>query len=191
MRVSRQGMTRAIVFALAAVLAVGAAVSVSRKVRAAGLTFTTIDFPGAAGSLATDINDSGQIVGEYNDNLLGHRHGFLLSNGVFSSIDFPGATFTRALGINRFGDIVGDEDKIANFSGNGNEFGYLLKGGLFTSIAFPNSDATVPAGINANDDIVGWYLDNKGMHGFLLSEGSLHFNRLPWRGGFHPGMEDQ
>lgn len=164
-------MKRVLTLFCLTLLVVSLVLSIGRKVRAAGPTFTTIDFPGAAGSLATDINDSGQIVGEYNDSLLGHRHGFLLSNGVFSSIDFPGATFTRALGINRFGDIVGDESKIANFSSSGNEFGYLLRGGVFTSIVFPDSDNSIPAGINANDDIVGWYLDNKGMHGFLLSGG--------------------
>jgi uncharacterized membrane protein len=138
---------------------------------AAGQTYTTIDYPGAVATLGTDINDYGQIVGEYTFTDLAHRHGFLLSNGVFTSITFPGAVFTRAVGINRYGDIVGDYNKGAN-SGNGQDYGYLLHGGVFTSIRFPNSDSTVPAGINANGDIVGWYLDKVGMHGFLLSGGT-------------------
>ena len=37
--------------------------SVTRKVRAAGPTFTTIDFPGACATIATGINYSGTIVG--------------------------------------------------------------------------------------------------------------------------------
>lgn len=140
-------------------------------VRAAGPTFTTIDFPGALVSLGTDINDSGQIVGEYTFGGLGDRQGFLLSNGVFTSISYPGATFTRAVAINRYGDIVGDHQKAGNNNSNGNDYGYLLKGGIFTSIVFPNSEDTIPAGINASGDIVGWYRDKTGSHGFLLSGG--------------------
>jgi uncharacterized membrane protein len=137
-----------------------------------GQTYTAIDYPGAVASVGTDINDFGQIVGEYTFTDLNHRHGFLLSNGVFTSITFPGAVFTRAVGINRYGDVVGDYI-LSNGDGkpNGQDYGYLLHNGVFTSIRFPNSDSTVPAGINANGDIVGWYLDKRGMHGFLLSGG--------------------
>ena len=157
----------AFAFALAAVVMPG-----THEVLASGATFTTIDFPGAVASVGTDINDSGQIVGEYTFSGLGDRQRFLLSNGVFTSITFPGASFTRAVGINRYGDIVGDYI-ITNGNGSpsGHDFGYLLRGGVFTSIRFPNSDSTVPAGINASGDIVGWYLDKVGMHGFLLSGG--------------------
>jgi chitinase len=135
-------------------------------------TYTTIDYPGSVADLAVDINDSGQIVGEYTFTDLSHRHGFLLSDGVFTDITYPGAIFTRAIGINRYGDIVADHSDIGNpNNGNGNDYGYLLRGGVFTSIVFPNSDATIASGINANGDIVGWYLDKIGMHGFLLSGG--------------------
>ena len=136
---------------------------------AASQTYTPIDCPGFPGTLATDINDSGQIVGECLTSAT-IRQGFLLNNGVFTPIIFPGAVFTRAVGINRHGDIVGDHDTGAN-QGNGQDFGYLLHAGVFTSIQFPNSDSTVAAGINANGEIVGWYLDKIGMHGFLLSGG--------------------
>ncbi len=141
-------------------------------VLAGGPTFTTIDFPGAVASVGTDINDSGQIVGEYTFSDLNHRQGFLLSNGVFTSISFPGAVFTRAVGINRYGDIVGDY-VISNGNGFpfGHDYGYLLVGGVFSQVRFPDSDSTIPAGINASGDIVGWYLDKTGTHGFLLSGG--------------------
>ncbi len=151
--------------------ALSLALGIIAKGRAKGPTFTTIDFPGAVVSLGTDINDSGQITGEYTFTDLRHRQGFLLSNGVFTSITFPGAGFTRAVGINRFGDIVGDFDINELGNGNGGDFGYLLRGGVFTQVIFPNSDSTIPAGINASGDIVGWYLDKVGMHGFLLSGG--------------------
>lgn len=164
-------MKRWIVVAIGTLLAMGAVLRIpARKVRAAGPTYTTIDCPGFSLTLGTDINDSGQIVGECLVSLK-TRQGFLLNHGVFTPIIYPGAPFTRAVGINRYGDIVGDYDLDAN-NGNGQDFGFLLKGVLFTQVRFPNSDSTVPAGINANDDIVGWYLDKVGMHGFLFSGGN-------------------
>jgi len=156
---------------LVCLFALSLVLGITAKSLAGGPTFTTIDFPGAVVSLGTDINDSGQIVGEYTFSDLGHRQGFLLSDGVFTSITFPGSTFTRAVGINRYGDIVGDYQEAGNNNGNGNDFGYLLRGGVFNQVRFPNTDLTIPAGINANGDIVGWYLDKVGMHGFLLRGG--------------------
>jgi len=164
---------RTIAFTLTAVLAAGLVLSIARKVSAGGPAFTTIDFPAAVASLGTDINDSGQIVGEYTFTDLGHRQGFLLSGGVFTSISFPGSTFTRAVGINRYGDIVGDHDNAGNNGGLGHDEGYLFHNGAYTTFSFPNSDLTIPAGINANRDIVGWYLDKKGTHGFLFSGGNF------------------
>lgn len=42
-----------------AVLLTAVLLGVTRKVRAAGPTFTAIDFPGACGTIATGINYSG------------------------------------------------------------------------------------------------------------------------------------
>ena len=154
------------------ILALTFLLDIGLNVPAAGRTYTTIDYPGAPNSFAVDINDSGQIVGEYQygASLGTQRYGYLFSDGVFTPIIFPGASFTRAVAINCNGDIVGDY-VIGKTTGNYGDFGYLLHAGLYTSIRFPNSDSTIPAGINANGDTVGWYLDKTGMHGFLLSGG--------------------
>src|SRR5215467_646140 len=69
-------------------------------------SFTTIDVPGAINTQAFGINDSGQIVGFFDDALGGH--GFVLdTGGNFTTIDVPGASSTRAFGINDSGQIVG------------------------------------------------------------------------------------
>ncbi len=155
---------------------------VTAKSLAVGPTYTTIDFPGAVFTLAVDINNPGQIVGEY-FNTLGIRHGFLLSNSTFTSIDFPGATFTRAIGINGNSDIVGDY--VIQASGNSiRSNGYLLRGGVFTSISFPNSAQTTAEGINKDGDIVGFYLDSKGTHGFLLRGGAFTSIDFPGAAAF-------
>ena len=174
--------SKVVVCLLALVLAMSLVPSATRRVRAAGPTYTTIDCPGFPLTLPTDINDSGQIVGECLTSLT-IRQGFLLNNGVFTPIIFPGTSFTRAVAISRYGDIVGDYNAGGN-AGNGQDFGYLLRDGVFTSIRFPNSDTTVPTGINANGDIVGWYIDKIGTHGFLLRAGSYTSIDFPGTAAF-------
>src|SRR5262249_59859018 len=58
-------------------------------------------------TLATSINNAGQIVGYYIDST-GQQHGFLYSSGTYTTIDDPSATSgTAAFGINDGGDVVG------------------------------------------------------------------------------------
>ncbi len=71
-----------------------------------GGTYTQIDYPGAASTVATGINGVGDVVGYYSDasRIL---HGFLLAAGAFTTIDVPGTNKTIAYGINDTGQIVG------------------------------------------------------------------------------------
>ena len=70
-------------------------------------SFTTIDVPGASccTTVANGINNSGQIVGYFDDTR--GRHGFVDTGGSLSTIDVPGARVTQANGINDSGQIVG------------------------------------------------------------------------------------
>ena len=84
-------------------------------------SFTTIDVPGASSTGANAINDSGQIVGSFDDAT--GAHGFFLDvDGSFTTIDVPGASETFAIGINNSGQIVG-------FFGALGEHGFLDTGG--------------------------------------------------------------
>src|SRR3954468_22848872 len=75
--------------------------------------FTTIDFPGALNTLPGGINDSGQIVGQFDAPL----HGFIYTSGQFSPLGTDGTT---ASGINNVGQVVG------RFAGaNGAVVGFL------------------------------------------------------------------
>ena len=60
---------------------------------AATYSFTILDVPGAASTVATSINDSGQVTGSYYDG--SGEHGFVYSGGTFTTLDVPGATNTR------------------------------------------------------------------------------------------------
>src|SRR5260370_6778385 len=97
-----------------------------------GPTFTTIDFPGAASTLAWAINNRGDIVGSY-VNADKSDHGFLLSGGQYTTIDFPGANSTDVFTINARGDVGGV------YSLGGVNHGFVLSGGQFTTIDFPGA----------------------------------------------------
>jgi uncharacterized membrane protein len=76
-----------------------------------GGSWTTLDNPAATASghptVASGINDSGQIVGHYAD-ASWNAHGVLYSGGSYTNFDDPSATNnTIATGINATGQIVG------------------------------------------------------------------------------------
>jgi uncharacterized membrane protein len=73
--------------------------------------FTAIDHPdGALATVASGINNRGQIVGQYIDTDL-RCHGLLLTNDTFTTIDDPGAlSYTGAVDVNDRGQIVGFSD---------------------------------------------------------------------------------
>lgn len=54
--------------------------------------FTSIDYPGAAQTIAYGISTAGEIVGEYGPDDYINTHGFLYSNGQFTTFDYPVVT---------------------------------------------------------------------------------------------------
>jgi len=145
-------------------------------------TFTSIDVPGAAATLAGGINNSGQIVGGYiaPD---GSKHGFLLSGGVFTTIDDPNATSgSEITGINNVGQIVGAYN--LNTPQEGHLFegahGFVSNGTSFTDLNFPGASNTTPFKINDSGQIVGDYrLSNAEAHGFTDNGGVLAAFNFP------------
>jgi probable HAF family extracellular repeat protein len=140
-------------------------------------TYTNIDYPDAYFTTPTAVNDHGEIVGYYLDQLLGSYHGFLYSGGVYTTIDDPeGATFPQ--GINNNGEITGVVEV-----GLTQTHGFTYVDGVFTSFDYPGAEGlTNGQGINNNDEIVGIY-SLGGTHGFIDNNGS--FSSLTY-----PGADD-
>lgn len=139
-------------------------------------TFTTINFPGAAGSIvppsfAVNLNSNGQFVGEYFNASTGMVHGFLLDRGTFTAIDFPGSVFTELAGINPQGDIVGNYVDNVSFRVHV----LLLRLGKFTTIDFPGALFTFSNSINPEGDIAGGYFESlfSPPHGYVLRNGTF------------------
>jgi probable HAF family extracellular repeat protein len=147
-------------------LALGLFLGVSEQAKA-DFNVTTLDVPGSVILNPNGINNSGQIVGTYDD-AGSTRHGYLrMSDGSYTTLDVPGATATVASGINDAGEIVG------NYKAGGPNHGFLLSGGNYTTLDVPGSIRTFARGINSSRQIVGFYDDAAGTtHGFLLSDGS-------------------
>lgn len=103
------------------------------------------------------INDSGQVVGFYNE--FGMEHGFSFQNGVVTLIDYPGSILTVATAINASGTIVG------YWADAGSVFHAFLRDplGNFTSFD-PAIDATAvyATAINTSGEIAGWYNNSRG-----------------------------
>ena len=110
-----------------AILGIAFALGLISSASAIPFSFTTIDVPGSVGTTAQDINNAGDIVGQFSalQPAPFRQAGYLLSGGTFTNIIVPDAPRTSATNINNLGQIVG-------FSQNTDRtisIGYLLSGG--------------------------------------------------------------
>lgn len=133
-------------------------------------SFTTIDYPGSAGTQTWGVSPRGDIIGLYTlpDK---STHGFQLSGGRFTAIDVPGAAVTLANGINAPGDIVGEYGTTLTSPHRG----FLLSAdGHFTNVDYPDATFTSAIGINPRGDIAGIYtLADNVTRSFLLIGGKF------------------
>jgi probable HAF family extracellular repeat protein len=116
--------------------------------------FGTIDFPGAADSVAYSINDHGDFVGGYGPDTESDFSdiGFYLAHDAFKQISYPGAIQTGAFGVNNSGEIVGSYVDSSN-----NLHGFQLVKGVYTSIDVPGASLTQVDGVSDSGEIVGLY----------------------------------
>src|SRR6266567_3042111 len=160
-RIPMNRHTRRIILSLAAVVLAGLAMAAPRPATAQ-YAFTTIDFPGAAGtevlgfSTRTMVGDfvdaggnhRGQKGGVYRDDPAhpARRHGFIIVNDVLTTIDYPGSTRTSIVQMNDRGQAVG----IGRIPSEGatTPYGFLWPDGVFTDVSFPVAFGTGLDGIN-------------------------------------------
>jgi len=151
-----------------------------------GSTFTLIDVPGAGplnGTIASGINDGGQIVGSFvTENLVVQSHGFVQASQTLTTFDVPASDNTEASGINNAGQIVG-----RFFPAQGAQIGrgFIKDGSTLTLFDAPGVQApfgTFPFGINDKGQIVGQFLDTTGFHSFLLQSNNFSLINVPGSG---------
>src|SRR5262249_464759 len=131
----------------------------------------TFDYPGTGNStLPQKINDTGDIVGVYNDSSFVGRGFVRFANGNFSGpIVDPNDTcnVTEGRGINNSRLICGDYE-------NGTDclaHGYFLIGGNFSEFDVPDSLSTQVLGVNNVGDFCGDFTDATGLMQAFISIG--------------------
>ena len=132
------------------------------------------DVPGATTTAPYEINNHGQIVGNYAD-ADAAQHGFVLRRGVFTTIDHPDATDTPDMTGTR---VVGIDDRGRLVGSYGDDAGTLRawkwEDGEFTTIHPPGALHSEASQINDRGRIVGRYLDpTPKLRSFLLDRGRL------------------
>jgi uncharacterized membrane protein len=145
--------------------------------RVQAATYEGIDCPNAIATLASDINDRGDISGICENDA--GEHGFLLRNGEFTLIDFPGATNgTLVTSINNRGDVAGFYRDDADV-----RHGFLLRKGRYTTIDPPGSEYTAVEGIDDLGRLVGFYCDAVDCRGFVRDARGFRDIVFPESGG--------
>jgi uncharacterized membrane protein len=144
--------------------------------------YRTIDVPGAYATIATRINERGQISGDYFETKekfdQGLKRGFLLDRGRFRRIDVPGADSTEAVGLDNRGRVVGEAFTLDPLDVRG----YLWDDGLVKRIDVPGAAFTGAEEINERGQIAGTYGNDPTQavtRGYLLDRGRFRTFAAP------------
>ncbi len=126
---------------------------------------------GTTSETAFGINDSGAIVGQFQDSFSGTSPGFVDLNGMFTSLNpVANSDITNAQGVNNQGEVIGfyntDGQHDHGFAFNTLTDQYTL----LPDPVQPNLFLTQFLGINDNGLAVGYWQDTIGsQHGFLYN----------------------
>ena len=126
-------------------------------------TYTSVDYPGSSGgTLLFGMNDNGQIVGEWNDEV-----GFIynMNTQTFTTISYPKANPTYPYAINNAGVVVGQVDIDASLEG------FAMKGKQHMLIEPPGTTVGTAIGISTSGRIVGFASDPTGNLEFEYANG--------------------
>lgn len=118
-------------------------------------------------SRAQDINDSGQITGDYTD-AAGTAHAFLYENGAMRDIGSLGGLVTHATDIGNGGHVLG-----FGTDQQGVEHNFIYHNGVMTVLA-SGTQAIRALGINGSGDAVGAMLEGPEHGAWLWSGGQLY-----------------
>jgi probable HAF family extracellular repeat protein len=128
-------------------------------------TWEVLTYPSAAETAAQDINNSGQVVGDFPDAKGTHGFVYLENVGVFTtSLDHPPSTVTVLRGINNGGQIVG-----GYVDGQGHEHPFLYMASTLHPILIPGATSASANGINDRGQVVGNFQSAKGAQSFIAA----------------------
>ena len=137
--------------------------------------FSTIAYPQASETVASGINNNGEIVGTYDG-----ASGFIYINGSYTTIMPPPGSFSfQVNGVNNEGQIVG------SYQGSGGQLGFVLTASGYTTLSDPlATNGTYATGINDAEEVVGYYIDEGRTFGFIYNNGIYTTINSPPGGAF-------
>ena len=156
----------------AALAGMGLAATAASSASATPYTVTSIAVPGASETLASGINDAGQVSGGYVD--ASGTHGFVDTNGVFTTINAPGAISTSVFGINATGQVTGSYRDAAGIT-----HGFVDTNGSFMTFDVPGAGGTFGQGINDAGQVAGFYAGPSSIGSFVESNGVVTLLAVP------------
>src|SRR5438034_2505816 len=140
-----------------------------------GGIYTTIDYPGAADTYLTGINDLGQIVGHSS---VGTGFLYDVQAQTFTTINRPLASQTYASAINNAGTIAGI---FLHVHGRYSKWiGFELIDSQYHNISPPNAQSTFVIGVSASDKAVGYYTYASSFSNFFYDRGRYKDLPLPF-----------
>ncbi len=126
--------------------------------------------PGGNLSVATDLNDAGQVVG-WSTIGSGESHAFLWQDGVMTDLGtLPGDASSTAEGINNAGEVVGTSRPASGSAWSA----FLWKDGVMTDLGTLGGPSSSGYGINDAGQVTGESLTASGeRHAFLWDKGTM------------------
>lgn len=159
------------------------------------LSYSSLDVPNALSTAINGVNNSGTVVGSYNDQK-GLGHGFIFANGQLTTVDAPGALMetnqphsgTELSAIASNGLIAGDYGTSISGASGSYQLGFIYDSGKFTTFQ-PISNNFV-TGINSAGVVTGYgdlvgccnyaFIRNPdGSHALLSEKGTGEFPDFP------------
>ena len=116
----------------------------------------SISPPHSVFTRALGMNDEGQVVGFFVDDIAFAMHGFVGTPNSLVLFDIPGAEFTQLWDINNHGEIVGV------YEDDGRVHGFIKNSDGFITLDVPGAYFTQLSGLNDKGQIVGNWQDRDG-----------------------------
>jgi uncharacterized membrane protein len=110
-------------------------------------TFTELSVPGATATWVSGINNTGQIVGSFEDRI-GNFAGFILARGTFSLLTGPD-------GVSLFPSAINNAGVVAGHYFDEGPHGFIWDRSTLTRLDVPGAFATSALGINDRGMVTG------------------------------------
>jgi probable HAF family extracellular repeat protein len=144
--------------------------------------YEVIDYPGAANTFVSGVNNRGQLVGQFTKVATGPGHAFTGEPGHLVPVDPEGivgtSAFSVAYTLNSAG-VIGGSYSADPTLGRG-DHGYLLRHAEVIPVQYPGGLPTEVYGINDANQVIGGYFTADGnVHAFELEDGVFTAEDVP------------